>query len=150
MDVKSAFLNGPLEEKVYVQQPPGFETVGQEDKVLKLKKALYGLKQTPRAWNKRINSFLTDSGFKKCIVEHGAYVKFLKNDEALLLCLYVDDLVITGSNMREIENLKTRQFEMTDPGELSYFLGIEFMKTSRGIIMHKRKYITKTLRRFHM
>ena len=107
MDVKYAFLNGPLEEKVYVQQPHGFETTGQEDKVLKLKKALYGLKQAPRAWNKRIDSFLTDSGFKKCTVEHGVYVKFLKNDEALLLYLYVDDLVITGSNMREVENLKT-------------------------------------------
>jgi len=102
MDVKSAFLNGPLEEKVYVQQPPGFETVGQEDKVLKLKKALYRLKQAPRAWNKRIDSFLTNSGFKKCVVEHGLYVKFLKNDEVLLLCLYVDDLVITGSNMGKL------------------------------------------------
>ena len=73
----------------------------------KLKKALYGLKQAPRAWNKRIDSFLIDSGFKKCTVEHGVYVKFLKNDEALLLYLYVDDLVITGSNMRDVENLKT-------------------------------------------
>ena len=121
--------------------------------MLKLKKALYGLKQAPRAWNKRIDSFLTNSGFKRCIVEHGVYVKFLKNDEALLLCLYVDDLVITGSNMGEIENLKTQlrsEFEMTDLGELSYFLGIEFMKTSRGIIMHQRKCITETLKRFHM
>ena len=153
MDVKSAFLNGPLEEEVYLQQPPGFETTWQEDKVLKLKKALYGLKQAPRAWNKRIDSFLTDSGFKRCIVEHGVYVKFLKNDEALLLCLYVDDLVITGSNTREIKNLKTQlgsEFEMTDLGELSYFLGIEFMKTSRGIIMHQVKYINETLKRFHM
>ena len=108
MDVKFVFLNGPLEEEVYVQQLHGFETTGQEYKVLKLKKVLYGLKQAPIAWNKRIDSFLTDSGFKKCIIKHGVYVKFLKNDEALLLCLYVDDLVITGSNMRKIENLKTQ------------------------------------------
>lgn len=63
LDVKSAFLNGPLEEEVYVVQPPGFKITGHEDKVLKLRKALYGLKQAPRAWNKRIDCFLSEMGF---------------------------------------------------------------------------------------
>ena len=58
LDVKSAFLNGPLEEEVYTRQPPGYEKIGMEDKVMKLNKALYGLKQAPRAWNKRIDGFL--------------------------------------------------------------------------------------------
>ena len=77
LDVKSAFLNGPLDEEVYVLQPQGFVVKGSESKVYKLKKALYGLKQAPRAWNRRINSFLSQIGFKKCTSEHGLYVRCL-------------------------------------------------------------------------
>ena len=68
MDVKSAFLNGPLEE-IYVSQPPGFEIKGSEEKVYKLNKALYDLKQAPRAWNRRIDGFLMKLGFLKCTTE---------------------------------------------------------------------------------
>lgn len=75
LDVKSAFLNGPLDEEVYVGQPPGFEVKWREFIVYKLRKALYGLKQAPRAWNKRIDGFLSQIGFKKCAFEHGVYVK---------------------------------------------------------------------------
>lgn len=74
LDVKSAFLNGTLEEEVYVKQPPGFEIEGKEEKVYRLKKALYGLKQAPRAWNHRIDTFLLQQGFQKCKVEFGMYV----------------------------------------------------------------------------
>ncbi|MCI22454.1 retrovirus-related pol polyprotein from transposon tnt 1-94, partial [Trifolium medium] len=70
MDVKSAFLNGPLDEEVYVSQPPGFTKEGKEEMVYRLNKALYGLKQALRAWNKRIDGFLTQVGFKKSVVEH--------------------------------------------------------------------------------
>lgn len=91
LDVKSTFLNGPLEEEVYVTQPPGYEIRGREDKVYKLKKALYGLKQTPRAWNKRINSFLLQQGFVKYSVEYGVYVRVKNSVKILLICLYVDD-----------------------------------------------------------
>lgn len=77
MDVKSAFLDGPLKEEVYVIQPPRFEIKGKESKVYRLKKALYGLKKAPRDWNKRIDSFLIGEGFTKCVSEHGVYV----NDE---------------------------------------------------------------------
>ncbi|MCI48363.1 reverse transcriptase, partial [Trifolium medium] len=71
MDVKSAFLNGPIDKEVYVAQPPGYEVKNQEEKVYKLKKALYGLKQAQRAWNKRIDKFLNDIGCVKCVTEHG-------------------------------------------------------------------------------
>ncbi|GKA15485.1 retrovirus-related pol polyprotein from transposon TNT 1-94, partial [Tanacetum coccineum] len=80
MDVKSAFLNGLLEEDVYVEQPPGYMKAGNEKKVLKLKKALYGLKQAPRAWNTRIDTYFKENGFKQCPYEHALYVK--KNEEA--------------------------------------------------------------------
>jgi len=75
LDVISAFLNGTLKETVYVTQPSGSTIKGKEDKVFKLNKALYGLKQAHRAWNKRIDKFFMEQGFKKCIVEHGVYVK---------------------------------------------------------------------------
>lgn len=78
LDVKSAFLNGPLEEEVYVKQPPGFEVKGREGEVFRLTKALYGLKQAPRAWNRRIDSFLLQLGFNECTVKHGVYVNPLK------------------------------------------------------------------------
>lgn len=132
LDVKSAFLNGPLEEEVYVFQPPGFVIKGREDKVYKLKRALYGLKQAPRAWNKRIDSFLVQQGFSKCSVEYGVYVRVKTDTKMMLLCLYVDDLLVTGSDIGEIEEFKVRmksEFEMTDLGELTYFLGMEFVNT---------------------
>lgn len=153
LDVKSAFLNGPLEEEVYVLQPPGFVLRGSEEKVFKLKKALYGLKQAPRAWNKRIDSFLLQLGFVKCSVEHGIYISGKNEGELLLICLYVDDLLITGSVPKQIEDLKRKlksEFEMTDLGELTYFLGLEFVRTETGIVLHQRKYISEVLKRFNM
>ncbi|XP_019435314.1 PREDICTED: uncharacterized protein LOC109341799 [Lupinus angustifolius] len=86
-------------------------------------------------------------------VEHGVYVNLTGTGELTLICLYVDDLVIIGSNEAEILKLKGElksEFEMTNLGELAYFLGIEFLKTPRGIIMHQRKYITDVLERFQM
>ena len=153
LDVKSAFLNGPIKEEVFVKQPPGFEVVGHEGKVYKLKKALYGLKQAPRAWNKKIDSVLIQIGFSKCISEHGVYVKGEYESDLVILCLYVDDLLITGNNKIEIDKIKQllkNQFEMTDLGSLSYFLGIEFKETEVGIVMHQSKYATDLLKKFRM
>ncbi|GAU44417.1 hypothetical protein TSUD_100640 [Trifolium subterraneum] len=153
LDVKSAFLNGPLDEEVYVKQPPSFEIKGQEEKVFKLKKTLYGLKQAPRSWNKTIDSFLIKLDFIKCTSEHGVYVKGSNNEDLILLCLYVDDLLITGSNKNILQKFKTdimREFEMSDLGELSYFLGMEFVKTSKGYFLHQKKYVEDILKRFHM
>ncbi|KAK2403542.1 putative mitochondrial protein [Trifolium repens] len=153
LDVKSAFLNGPLEEDVYVKQPPGFELKGKEDKALKLHKALYGLKQAPRAWNKRIDNFLVMQGFRKCSVEYGVYVKKSDDKHMLIICLYVDDLLVTGSSLVEIKNFKSQmqsEFEMTDLGKLTYFLGMELLKTSGGIVLHQAKYAKEILRKFEM
>jgi hypothetical protein len=73
--VKSAFLNGFLEEEIYVEQPLGYIEAGNEGKVYKLKKALYGLKQAPRAWSTRIDRYFQENGFEKCPYEHVMYVK---------------------------------------------------------------------------
>ncbi|CAL0299548.1 unnamed protein product [Lupinus luteus] len=154
LDVKSAFLNGPLEEVVIVNQPPGFINKGNESNMLRLKKALYGLKHAPRAWNKRIDKFLTEVGFQKCSVEYGVYMKAIdQNCGSLFICLYVDDLLITGSNPRGIEDLKESlkgEFEMTDLGKLSYFLGLEFQYTNNGVSMNQKKYILEVLNKFNM
>jgi hypothetical protein len=95
MDVKSAFLNGMLNEEVYVDQPPGFEVKGQEQKVYKLKKSLYGLKQAPRAWYSRIDSYFLNDGFNRSNNEPTLYIKADQQGKILILCLYVDDMIYT-------------------------------------------------------
>ncbi|KAK2378599.1 hypothetical protein QL285_066488 [Trifolium repens] len=154
MDVKSAFLNGPLDEEVYVSQPPGFIKKGHEGMVYRLNKALYGLKQTPRAWNKRIGGFLTQVGFQKSVVEYGVYVKHNSNPtNVLIICLYVDDLLVTGSDSSDIAAFKRMmhsEFEMTDMGKLNYFLGLQFEETTAGTLLHQKKYMKELLVRFNM
>ena len=127
MDVKSAFLNGDLSEEVYVQQPPGFVVENGSGKVLKLKKALYGLRQAPRAWNERLDKELLKLGFVKNPQEHAVYRRSDKTS-LLLVGVYVDDLIITGSSRAIIDAFKKEMmgsFSMSDLGLLSYYLGIQ-------------------------
>lgn len=153
LDVKSAFLNGPIEEEVYVRQPPGFMTENESKKVYKLKKALYGLKQAPRAWNLKIDSSLQKLEFIKCSTEFAVYVKLSQNNSLMIVCLYVDDMIVTSEDTAELNEFKQRmmqEFEMSDLGELSYFLGMEFSPTSKGVLLHQKKYASDILRRFNM
>ncbi|KAE8732520.1 Detected protein of unknown function [Hibiscus syriacus] len=133
MDAKSVFLNGVLEEEVYVEQPLGYMKIGEEKKVLKLKKALYGLKQAPRAWNTRIDTYFKKNRFTQCPYKHALYVKKEKGN-LLFVALYVDDLIFMGNNEEMIKDFKeamTREFEMTDLGLMKYFLGLERWCCSR-------------------
>jgi len=93
MDIKSAFLNGNLEEVVYVEQPVGLVVKGEKEKVCRLKKALYGLKQAPRAWNSRIDGYLSQKGFTRCPYEHALYVKKSLQGRVMFVCLYVADIL---------------------------------------------------------
>jgi hypothetical protein len=95
MDVQTTFLNGVIEEEVYVEQPQGFEVEDMKSHVCKLKKALYELKQAPRAWYGWIDSFLTSLSFTKSKADSDLYFKVM-NDEPVILLLYVDDLFLTG------------------------------------------------------
>ncbi|CAL1396308.1 unnamed protein product [Linum trigynum] len=152
MDVKSAFLNGYLEEDIYIEQPPGYVVEGQEDKVLKLKKALYGLKQAPRAWNSRIDKYFQQNGFCKCPHEHALYCK-VQGGEILMVCLYVDDLVFTGNDPQMFEEFKktmVREFEMTDIGLMSYYLGIEVNQKEEGIFISQSGFAKEVLKKFKM
>jgi hypothetical protein len=96
MDVKTAFLNGVIEEEVYIEQPQGFEVHDRETHVCRLKKALYGLKQAPRAWYSRIDNYLQSMGFTKSEADPNLYF-LLVGSEPSSWCLYVDDLILTGA-----------------------------------------------------
>jgi hypothetical protein len=126
MDVKTAFLNGLIQEEVYIEQPLGFEVHGRESHVCKLKKALYGLKQAPRAWYSRIDAYLQQLSFEKSEADPNLYF-IVVGEDPLILLLYVDDLFITGAE-RLITSSKeslASEFEMTDIGLMHYFLGLE-------------------------
>jgi hypothetical protein len=126
MDVKTAFLNGLIQEEVYIEQPLGFEVHGRESHVCRLKKALYGLKQAPRAWYSRIDAYLQQLGFEKSEVDPNLYF-IVVGEDPLILLLYVDDLFITGVE-RLITSCKeslASEFEMKDIGLMHYFLGLE-------------------------
>ena len=153
LDVKSAFLHGELTEPVFIDQPPGYIQPGNEHKVYKLRKALYGLKQAPRAWYSRIEAFFLKIGFKKCPFEQTLFIQIREGGKILIVCLYVDDLIFTGNNedmFLEFKNSMMKEFDMTDLGRMSYFLGIEVAQTSNGIFICQKKYVQDVLKRFQM
>jgi hypothetical protein len=96
MDVKIAFLNGEIEEEVYIEQPEGFVIHNEKSHVCRLNKTLYGLKQAPRAWYEKMDGFLMSLGFSKSVVDPNLYYHIVGN-ECLILVLYVDDLFLTSS-----------------------------------------------------
>ncbi|GJV37305.1 ribonuclease H-like domain, reverse transcriptase, RNA-dependent DNA polymerase [Tanacetum coccineum] len=126
LDVKSAFLHGDLKEEVYVTQPEGFITRQDQGKVYRLIKALYGLRQVPHTWNIKLDNTLKSLDFKKCALEQAIYTKTSK-DSTLLIGVYMDDLIITGTPKKEIDKFKAQmeeKFKMSDLGLLAYYLGI--------------------------
>ncbi|GKV09408.1 hypothetical protein SLEP1_g20916 [Rubroshorea leprosula] len=151
-DVKSTFLNGWLEEDVYVEQPEGFIVQGKEEKVYKLKKALYRLKQAPRAWYGRLDSYLHDNDFHRNENEPTLYVK-MKGGDILIICVYVDDIIYTGSSNILIEEFKknmSAEFDMSDLGLLHYFLGLQIYQTDYDIFVSQEKYALDLLKKFNM
>ena len=105
MDVKSAFLNGELAEKVFVRQPPGFAVKGEEQRVLRLRKAFYGLRQAPRAWNAKLDATLGELGFQWCATEHALYTRRWGKEE-LVVGVYVEDLIVIDTCAEDINSFK--------------------------------------------
>jgi transposase InsO family protein len=151
MDVKTTFLNGVIEEEVYIEQPQGFEVEDRKTHVCRLKKALYGLKQAPRAWYGRIDSFLTSLGFTKSKVDSNLYFKVM-NDEPVVLLLYVDDLFLTGEEnlITDCKRKLAAEFEMKDLGPMHYFLGLEVWQSPEKIFLNQGKYAVEILKKFDM
>ena len=147
-DIKNAFLHGELNEEIYMNIPPGYEGKMNEGKVCKLKKALYGLKQSPRAWFGRFTQAMKELGYKQCNGEHTLFFKTAPQKKITILIVYVDDIIISGNNLEEIRNLEihlNRNFQVKQLGSLQYFLGIEFLRSSDGILMTQQKYILDLL-----
>ena len=152
MDVKSAFLNGNLEEEVYIEQPDGFILGDDPTMVFRLKKALYGLKQAPRAWYSRLDSYLQKLGYKKGVVDSNLYVKKEESSQVVVV-IYVDDIIF-ADNREELckdfaETMRT-EFEMSMIGELSFFLGLQVHQTEEGIFISQVKYVKEMLSKFKM
>ena len=127
MDVKTAIMNGLLDEDIYMVQPEGYMDEEHPDYVCHLKRSLYGLKQSPRMWNQTIDKFMLELEFKKCEPDHCIYVK-RDDQDMILVALYVDDLVLASSNNDLLKSAKealSERFDMTDLGPLKYFLGME-------------------------
>ncbi|KAL0434586.1 UNVERIFIED_CONTAM: Retrovirus-related Pol polyprotein from transposon TNT 1-94 [Sesamum radiatum] len=149
MDVKTAFLNGELDEEIYMEQPEGFVVPGQEKKVCRLVKSLYGLKQAPKQWHEKFDRTMLSNGFKinecdKCVYDKSSHNSFI------IVCLYVDDMLIMGSNRDVILTTKrmlTKHFDMKDMG-LADVIGIKISKTSDGLALSQSHYIENILKKF--
>ena len=154
MDVKTAFLNGYLEEDVYMTQPEGFVDPRNANKVCKLKRAIYGLKQASRSWNLRFHETVKEFGFIRNEEESCVYKK-TSGSAIVFLVLYVDDILLIGNDIPMLESVKTwlgKCFSMKDLGEATYILGIKIYRDrSRKLIgLSQSNYIDKVLRRFSM
>ena len=147
MDVKMAFLNRDLEEEIYLEQPEGFIVSGQEQKVCRLIKSLYGLKQAPKQWHAKFDQVMLSNGFKINECDKCVYVKQTQNCFAIL-CLYVDDMLITGSDAETVKKIKcllASKFDMKDMGVVDVILGVKIHKTSGGLALSQSHYIETIL-----
>ena len=148
MDVITAFLHGDLEEDVYMRQPEGYEVIGRETEVCKLKKSIYGLKQSPRCWNAKLHTSLIQIGFNSSDADPCVYICGGK-----IIAVYVDDLILLTDTKDEMESLKNRlseEFNMKDLGEVSQFLGVSINRSENNITLHQRSYIEEIVQRFNM
>lgn len=154
MDVKTAFLNGDLEENVYMAQPKGFVVEGKENMGCHLKKSIYGLKQASRQWNLKFDETIRRFGFKENVEDNCVFAKF-KNGMYIFLILYVDDILLACSDMNllmETKKFLSSNFDMKDLGEASFVLGIEIHRDRRkGVLgLSQKVYIEKVLKKFSM
>lgn len=154
MDVKTAFLNGRLDEDIYMAQPEGFVNPEFPNRVCKLQRSIYGLKQASRQWNKRFDSEIKKYGFTQNLDEPCVYHKASGND-VIFLILYVDDILIMGKDIPSLQKVKAyfgKCFSMKDLGEAAFILGIKIYRdrSQRLIGLSQSAYIDKILKRFNM
>nr|GEV74399.1 retrovirus-related Pol polyprotein from transposon TNT 1-94 [Tanacetum cinerariifolium] len=150
MDVKTAFLNGILREKVYVSQLGGFVDQDNHNHVYKLKKAIYGLKQASRAWYDILLSFLISQDFSKGSVDPTLFIRRNGND-LLLVQIYVDDIIFATSTPELCDlfaNLMCSKFKMSMMGKISFFLGLQISQSPRGIFINQSKYALQSLKKY--
>ena len=152
MDVKTAFLNGDLDEEVYMNQPQGFIMPGNENKVCKLVKSLYGLKQAPKQWHQKFDEVVLSNGYLLNQADKCVYSKFDESGKGVIICLYVDDMLIFGTDQDHVDKTKeflSSRFSMKDMGEADVILGIRIKHESNGISISQSHYIEKVLKKFN-
>uniref|UniRef100_A0A2N9GK36 Retrovirus-related Pol polyprotein from transposon TNT 1-94 n=1 Tax=Fagus sylvatica TaxID=28930 RepID=A0A2N9GK36_FAGSY len=154
MDVKTAFLNGDLEEEVYMKQPEGFPSSDGEHLVCKLKKSIYGLKQASRQWYLKFHNVISSFGFVENIMDQCIYQK-VSGSKICFLVLYVDDILLATNDkglLHEVKQFLSKNFDMKDMGEASYVIGIKIHRDRfQGILgLSQETYINKILKRFRM
>lgn len=154
MDVKAAFLNGDLEEEIYMQQPEGYVLMDDQQKVWRLRKALYGLKQAPRSWYNKLDQCLDELGLCRAQADQSVYVKRC-NGDVLIIAIYVDDMLLAGNNIEMINDVKKKlsdRFDMKDLGDVHWILGMEVVRDRRqkSISLNQCKYIETVLERYGM
>lgn len=152
MDVITAFLNGKLEEDIYMVQPEGFVEVGMEEYVCKLNRSLYGLKQAPRCWNKVLSEYLLSLGFIQSNADPCVFI-LINDDDTCIIAVYVDDLIIFSILIERLEYFKSKlssRFKMKDLGSLHYCLGITIDYIDGGVKLHQQHYIEKMLKKFRL
>jgi hypothetical protein len=152
LDVQNAFLHGCLLEEVYMTQPPGFNHPQFPNHVCKLQKALYGLKQAPRAWFSRLTTWLLHFGFTASQSDSSLLI-YHHTNYTMYFLIYVDDIIITSSQASAIDSLLHQlgsEFAVKDLGGLNYFLGIEVVPYTPGVLLSQKKYILDILTRTKM
>ncbi|GJW74099.1 retrotransposon protein, putative, ty1-copia subclass [Tanacetum coccineum] len=154
MDVKTAFLNGRLDEDIYMEQPEGYVNPKYPNRVCKLQRSIYGLKQASRQWNKRFDEEIKRFGFTQNRDEPCVYRKASGSDVVFLI-LYVDDILIMGNNipkLKEVKDYLGKCFSVKDLGEAAYILGIKIYRdrSLRLIGLNQSAYIDKILKKFSM
>ena len=154
MDVKTAYLNAPIDTEIFMNQPQGYEQShdGKIKMVCRLNKSLYGLKQSGRNWNKLLHNFLKDKGFEQS--PHDACLYIFKTDpDITLVLIWVDDILMAAStddNIIIIKNNLIKTFKMKDLGPISCFLGIRFTQEEGVITMDQAEYLRSKLLKFKM
>lgn len=150
MDVKSALLNGNLEEEVNIEQPEGFQLHEDEKFVCILKKALYGLKQALRASYSRLDEYLHQQGFRKGNANNNLYIK-VGGDHMIIIVVYVYDVIFGGNKYvlwKEFVDQMQSEFQMSILGELPYFLCLQISQQNEGIFISQTKYDKDMLKKF--
>jgi hypothetical protein len=152
IDVKNAFLNGVIQEEVFVRQPPGFENPKYPNRVYKLSNTLYGLKQAPQAWYARLKTFLLEHGYVIGSVDKTLFTLKYGN-EFLLVQIYMDDIVFDDSShvlVSSFHKMMEKEFQMSMMEELPFFLGIQVKQMKQCIFVHHVKYAKDLMKKFNM
>ena len=151
MDVKTAFLYGDINTKIYIEQPKGMGAIGESHKVYKLNKALYGLKQLPRIWYFTLIIYLKTLSFEPLMANNCVF----HNSKGIYIAIFINNLLIIGPSKANISTIKTRlskQFHITDLGPCKYYLRMEVTQDQQNqtLKLSQRSYLKKVLRDFGM